>query len=245
MVAMTSVAVAILDRDDWAANTDIIVVADAKRRRLTWVPRDLWSPLLNDRINAAFRQGGGARLLEALGQLGFPCDSVLCLRRAATEAALAGADVTVPVERSQAFWYPLWPTEPIENGRKLVEFRAPGERLQGERIHQWIGARHAVAGDGSDLMRLARQRTLLLALLRQGVDFGQLLRDPDLVRMFGPDSRATLAQVDETWAMRVFADVLPETIDGKHVLVRANTLQRLLHRLRLSVRHRVGTILGR
>lgn len=63
--------------------------------------------------------------------------------------------------------------------------------------------------------------------------------------MFGPDSRATLAQVDDTWAMRVFTDVLPETIDGKHVLVRANTLQRLLHRLRLSVRHRVGTILGR
>lgn len=245
LAAMTSVVVAILDRDDWGANTDIVVVADGDRRRLTWVPRDLWSPLLNDRINAAFRQGGGARLIEALSQLDFPCDSVLCLRRAATEAALAGIDVTVPVERSLAFWYPLRATEPIEHGRKLVEFRAPVERLQGERIHQWIGARYGADGDGSDLMRLERQRTLLLALLRQGVDFGQLLQDTDLVRIFGPDPRATLAKVDETWTMRVFTDVRPETIDGKLVLVRANALQRLFHRLRLSVRRRVGAILER
>ncbi|WFP61834.1 MULTISPECIES: hypothetical protein [unclassified Mesorhizobium] len=40
--AVTAVVVAILDRDNWTANTDIIVVVDVARRRLTWVPRDLW-----------------------------------------------------------------------------------------------------------------------------------------------------------------------------------------------------------
>ena len=57
---MSAVVVAILDRDGWTANTDVIVIADASKRRLTWVPRDLWSPMINDRINAAFTHGGGA-----------------------------------------------------------------------------------------------------------------------------------------------------------------------------------------
>ncbi|WP_027165626.1 hypothetical protein [Mesorhizobium sp. WSM3224] len=61
---MAAVVVAIGDRDNWDANTDIIVVADVSRRRLTWVPRDLWSPLISDRVNAAFAIGGG-RLLGA------------------------------------------------------------------------------------------------------------------------------------------------------------------------------------
>ena len=67
--------VAILDRDNWTANTDIIVVVDADKRRLVWVPRDLWSPLVNDRVNAAFAKGGGGLLLDALAELGLAAGS--------------------------------------------------------------------------------------------------------------------------------------------------------------------------
>ncbi|AZO31160.1 MULTISPECIES: hypothetical protein [unclassified Mesorhizobium] len=42
----SAVVVAILERDNWTANTDVIVAVDVARRRLTWVPRDLWSPLI-------------------------------------------------------------------------------------------------------------------------------------------------------------------------------------------------------
>ncbi|TIT89124.1 MAG: hypothetical protein E5W55_25135 [Mesorhizobium sp.] len=43
---MAAVVVATLERDNWTANTDVIVAVDVARRRLTWVPRDLWSPLI-------------------------------------------------------------------------------------------------------------------------------------------------------------------------------------------------------
>ncbi|MBZ9851634.1 LCP family protein [Mesorhizobium sp. CA14] len=101
---MTAVVVAILDRDNWDANTDVIVVVDVARRRLTWVPRDLWSPLISDPINAAFAIGGGSLLLDALAGLGFTAQSAICLWRGASEAALAEASVSVPIPAPLDFW---------------------------------------------------------------------------------------------------------------------------------------------
>ena len=178
---MTSAVVAILDRDDWGANTDIIVVADAAARRLTWIPRDLWSPKSNDRVGRAFAIGGGSLLLAALGELGFPCDGLLCLRRSASEAVLAAVSVTVPVSEPLDFWYPLQPTAPIESGRKAISFRPPSEHLSGERVHQWIGARLMIDRSGSDLFRLRRQAVLLRVLLSQGFDFRRAIADPELL----------------------------------------------------------------
>ena len=39
---------------------------EPERERLLWIPRDLWCNALGDRINAAYRAGGHARLLAAL-----------------------------------------------------------------------------------------------------------------------------------------------------------------------------------
>ncbi|MBL8837599.1 MAG: LCP family protein, partial [Alphaproteobacteria bacterium] len=164
-------AVAVLDRDDWRSNTDIIVAVDTRRRSLTWIPRDLWSPRHADRINRAFAIGGGPALLAGLRELGFPCRGLICLRRRASEAALEGVRVTVPVGERLDFWYPLHPTRPIEEGRKQISFAPPAEELTGERLHQWIGARMMVGRAGSDLFRIARQQTLLKAMLAAGVDF--------------------------------------------------------------------------
>ena len=216
---MSAVVVAILDRDGWTANTDVIVVADASKRRLTWVPRDLWSPMINDRINAAFMHGGGALLLDALVELGFQAESVLCLRRAASEAALAGVTVTVPLSEPLDFWYPLDPTSRIEDGKMEVSFRPPSELLSGVRLHQWIGARTMVNGLGSDFHRLQRQHVFLRALIAQGFDFSGVLKNPDLVRITGPDPLPLLARVKRNWRMRVFDWVDDATIDGKMVLV--------------------------
>src|SRR5262245_10587821 len=107
--------------------------------------------MLHDRINCAFSQGGNERLVAALAELGFPCEHGLRLRRAATERALARVAIEVPVNEPLDLWYPLAPTRPIEDGRKMVSFRPPRERLEGERIHQWIGARLRVGRASSDL----------------------------------------------------------------------------------------------
>ena len=218
----TTVCVAIMDEDNWTSNTDIMVVADLRRRRLTWVPRDLWSDRLGDRINSAFAAG---QLLPTLTELGFPCDGAICFRRGATIAALAGVEVDVPVKRPLDFWYPLSPLQPIEAGRKIISFRPPLERLSGERLHQWIGARYAVEGLSSDLHRLARQGVLLRALLEQKADFSTVLADAELVRIEGADPLPVLAQVDASWGLRVFSRVHDETI-GERMILRKSSWPR-------------------
>ncbi len=222
---MTAVVVAILDRDDFAANTDVIVVVDDRRRRLTWVPRDLWSPLIGDRINAAFARGGGDLLLRALAGLRFPCRGALVLRRGATEAALAGVVVVVPVSERLDFWYPEHPTRPIEEGRKAIAFEPPEETLHGERIHQWLGARTMIARPGSDLFRCDRQQVFLRALLAQGFHFRSVLADPSLHRIAGTDPLPVLAKVAAGWEMRTFRRVRDATVEGKAVLVPVNRLR--------------------
>lgn len=215
-----TVVVAILDRDDWQANTDIIVIANPTAKTLTWLPRDLWSPRLNNRINSAFALGGGELVLAALADLGFPAQSLLCLRRAATEGALADVAVTVPVFEPLDFWYPLHPTRPIEEGRKAISFRPPQELLSGERLHQWMGARTMINRSGSDLLRLKRHPILLRALLASRFDFETILADPALVQMMGKDPIAVLSKVNAAWTMSVFDTVKDATIDGKEVLLR-------------------------
>ena len=110
--------VGILDRDHWGANTDNIVVADPTTRTLTWIPRDLWCPSINHRINKAFAVGSLQGLVEALRVLGFPCYHCLVLRRSATERAAMRISVEVPVKREIHFWYPLHPTLPIHGPRR-------------------------------------------------------------------------------------------------------------------------------
>lgn len=216
-----TVAVAILDRDDWGANTDVIVLVDPVMRHLTWVPRDLWVPSLNDRINAAFALGGGTRLIAALAELRLPAEGLICLRRSATEAALDGVEVTVPVREPLEFWYPLAPTRPIEQGRKRIAFQPPAERLSGERLHQWIGARTPVVGAGSDLLRIERQHCLLAALLATSFDFARALADPTRFTTTGRDPLAVLRQVRPDWHCCLFDSVTDATIDSKAVLLRS------------------------
>lgn len=231
---MTAVVVAVLDRDAWDANTDVIVVVDDRRRRLTWVPRDLWSPLIGDRVNKAFALGGGDLLLGCLAGLGFRCSGALTLRRSATEAALDRVSLVVPVTERLEFWYPAEPTRPIEEGRKAIAFDPPAETLDGERIHQWLGARTMIGRPGSDLMRCDRQQVFLRALMGQGFDFTAVLADPERYRVAGADPLPVLAQVTAGWGMRTFRRVRDATLDGKAVLVRLGRFGWAVRRVRRS-----------
>lgn len=217
--------VGVLDRDSWGANTDNIVIADPLTRTLTWIPRDLWCPSITHRINKAFARGGVERLIAALRELGFPCDHGLVLRRSATERAAERISVAVPVEKALDFWYPLHPTQPIEEGRKPISFRPPSERLEGERIHQWLGARSSIAvsgmkGEANDWKRMRRQQVFVQALLAQRFNFASVIVDKERVQASGEGALRELASVDAAWRMRTFDLVREETIDGKIVLVR-------------------------
>lgn len=218
--ASPTVAVAILDRDNWKANTDIIVIVDPLYRHLTWIPRDLWIPKLENRINAAFATGGGELLLQTIRKLGFPVMGLLCLRRAATEAALESACVRIPVTEPLRFWYPIEPTRPIEEGRKAVAFDPPEEVLSGERIHQWVGARTAIDGKGSDRDRIRRQGVFLSVLLEHKFSFEQVIRDEALFKVTGINPLNTLKQVSSDWCFSTYGPLKSAVIDGKSVLVK-------------------------
>ncbi len=209
-----------MDRSSWTARTDNIVVVDAEQQTLTWVPRDLWSPMLGNRINIAYQQGGHAMLLAALVEQGQAVDEGLCLLRDAVGNALRNVSVRVPVEERLRLWYPMEPEREIEDGRKLVEFNPPSEVLSGERIHQWLGARYAVDRSGTDFTRIRRQQVFVRQLIEDGFDFTRALADPALISMTSDGAPEELRQVRADWRHAVIDDVVPEKIDGKAVLVR-------------------------
>jgi anionic cell wall polymer biosynthesis LytR-Cps2A-Psr (LCP) family protein len=216
--------VSIMDRSSWAANTDNIVLVDAELRLLTWIPRDLWSPMLRDRINTAFRRGGHAALMAALVEQGEEVDESVCVLRDAVKTALHDVSVRVPVDEPLRFWYPLEPEREIEDGKKQVEFNPPSELLSGERIHQWMGARYEVDGISSDFGRIRRQQILLSRLIEDGFDFTRVIADPARSSMTSARACDELREVRADWVCSAIDDVVDDKIDGKAVLVRRHPL---------------------
>jgi hypothetical protein len=213
-------AVGVMDQPHLMAATDVLVVVNADTRRLCWVPRDLWCERLGDRVKWAFVLGGHDGLVRALGEHGFRIRASVCVGRGATERALEGARVGVPVSERVEFWYPLHPGRPIQEGRKRISFEPPAEILEGERLHQWMGARYRVTGPGSDLQRILRQQVLFRSLLEQGFDFARVLADDGEVAISGP-ALDELRRVDASFTIDTFAsDAVPRRINGKDVLVR-------------------------
>jgi hypothetical protein len=213
-------AVGIMDDTSFMGNTDVLAVADPDRKLILSIPRDLWCASIGDRVNAAYARGGHELLAAALGEHGVVIDRSLCLLPAAVEAGFEDLEVEVPVRSFLALWYPRERGLPIEEGRRLVVFEPPAERLLGERLHEWIGARYARVGSGSDLARIERQQELLRALLRDGADFGPFLSRPDAVAVSSPAALEELAAVTAAWRLATLPGTRPARIDGKDVLVR-------------------------
>jgi anionic cell wall polymer biosynthesis LytR-Cps2A-Psr (LCP) family protein len=209
-----SAIVLIMDRAGFDANSDVMVIADALKQTLLWIPRDLWCDVIRDRINAAYKMGGHSLVVRALKSHNLNVEKSLCFSRTATERALEQVNVTVPVPVRMEFSYPLTPTSPIEVGSKTISFNPPAERLIGERVHQWIGARR-----GSDLHRIERQKILLRRLLETCFDFSAALSDPEEFRCSDPAVLDELAQIRSNWEFETMKGLMPATIDGKMVLV--------------------------
>jgi hypothetical protein len=130
--------------------------------------------------------------------------------------------VTVPVDRSRRYWYPLSPTERLEDGRKLVRFDPPSELLEGERLHQWAGARSNADRPPSplpDVDRIERQQVLFRRLREEGFPFSRALDDPALVSVSNPAALGVLAAVGPGWRCSTHERFRPAGIEGKLVLV--------------------------
>ncbi|UJA20610.1 hypothetical protein HJD18_10595 [Thermoleophilia bacterium SCSIO 60948] len=213
-----AIAVLVMDRQGFDADTDVIVIAQIRRRHLLWVPRDLFSPRFGDRVNQAYKRGGHGLASEVLSGLGFHFERSLCLSIAAMQAGFAAlGEVVVPVRRRYELWYPLSPLSPIEEGRRKVVFEPLAERLSGERFDQWVGARYEENGPSTDTVRLGRQQVLLATVLGEGRDLSPFVADPEARRIHGEGVLRDLAGVDAGWTMSTFKRHEPARIDGKRV----------------------------
>lgn len=221
--------VCVMDDDSWTANTDNIVVVDARRRHLVWIPRDLWSDVAGDRINAAYRRGGHELLCAALRECGWPAAASVVLQRSAVERALGPLRITVPVDRTRRYWYPMLPRLRLQDGARLVVFEPPQETLEGERIHQWLGARRSADSPPPkfpDLDRIERQQTFVRRLIEDGFDFSVLLDDLALVRLSETSALGPIEVVRVDWELHTFNRFEPETRDGRSILVRRRSFLR-------------------
>lgn len=256
--------IGVMDEPGLASNTDVLVVAEPGERTLTWIPRDLWSPVLDDRINRAFTMAGHAGLIEALAEAGVAAQHSVVVGREACAAALKRVRVEVPVRKRIMFRYPRSGDQPIEQGDRLVIFEPPAELLAGERVHEWIGARYGVAPAGragrstpgepeppykptgyGDLSRLKRQQELVGALLEQGFDFGvALAASSGSSAISGPRALAELNAVDADWTRLTLGGLKDARIRGKEVLVRRRLLPPTPRRALVAALAKGGAKLG-
>jgi hypothetical protein len=213
--------VSVMDRSSFGANTDVIVVADPEARHLQWVPRDLWCERTGYRVGKAFASGGHATMRSVLSEHGISTQHGICLQPGAIEAGIEGFEVRVPVTHRLEYWYPLDRESPIEAGRKVIAFEPPGELLSGERIHQWIGARYPTRGPGSDLDRIARQKTLIAVLLLTEFDFRRFVRTGLPVSLSGPEALTELTRVSHEWSLETMPGLARARVRGMDVLLRA------------------------
>jgi anionic cell wall polymer biosynthesis LytR-Cps2A-Psr (LCP) family protein len=229
-----STVVAVMDRPGEAANTDVIVVARPRRRELLWVPRDLWSERFRCRINKTFALGGHDVLLRALRAAGVRAGHSVCVPRPVCEEILDPIEVTVPVDQPLRYWYPLTPSGRLEDARKLIRFEPPSERLSGERLHQWLGARLAVGRPSGDLERIGRQQVALREVLRGA----RTLEIPvERLSLSDPAALEDLSQVGPDWRFTTLTDFVPATVGGAKVAFRRRFRGRLG---RLDLRRRVA-----
>ena len=164
-----TLVVCIMDRNRWNDNTDIIVIVHMTKKILEWIPRDLYSKSIKNRINAAYAQGGEKLLLKCLQEFNINASACVCvLPDGVNDNFNHMGEITVPVLENMTFKYPLHRHQPIENGSRLVKFHKPTELLRGDRFHEWIGARYrvpAIINKYPDFHRIKRQQILLKQFL--------------------------------------------------------------------------------
>lgn len=232
-----STAVAIMDRDRWSARTDVIVVADRRKKSLTWILRDLWSKSIQNRINSAYKLGGHEVFIRSLNEFGLNVKHSLCALPKAVCRAFGNLAINVPVSEPTSFYYAMTristPTEENKihiTGRREVTFLPPLAMLSGERIHEWIGARRRVDGGSSnDFDRIKRQQILVKRLLETKFNFAQNFCE-DYVSFSNNFSFEDLRHLDASWKIRLFGEgrLGDQIIRGRAVIVLGSRLRGLL-----------------
>ena len=219
-----SIILGVMDRNSWDDRTDILILINPEKKIIEWIPRDLYSSIINDRINLAYAKGKGELLLKCLNDLNIFAKYCICVLPLCFDENIKKIDnIDVEVTNNMSFYYPLHRHEEIEKGKKIINFNSPFENLKGDRFHEWIGARYRINNDSKfkpypDFDRIRRQQILLKCLLKIKYNF---IYSEDNVKGINDEVLILLKKMDNTWLIKEITenDYVPKTIDNKSVLV--------------------------
>jgi len=216
-----SIILGVMDRNDWKARTDILVFIDPEKKLIKWIPRDLYSPHINNRINVAYARGGEELLIKCLNEFNIFPKYCLCVLPLCFDENIKKIDnIDVPVQKKMSYYYPLHRHQLIENGKRLIEFNPPFENLKEDRFHEWIGARYEVSNFTRfpDFNRIHRQQILLTCLLNIKYNF---IYTEEHVQGMTTDVCQILKTINETWTIEKLRDYdyLSKKINRMDVLV--------------------------
>ncbi len=161
------------------ADTIIVLSYDhtTKNPTMISVPRDLWVPSLQAKINAAYyygeeaSRGAGIQMAEAaiLEDLGTPIHYTAVINFTIFKEIidlLGGIDVDV----NPGFTDPLFPIQGMENAQpesaryESITFATGSAHMNGETALKFVRSRHSAGDEGTDFARSRRQQQVISAL---------------------------------------------------------------------------------
>lgn len=193
--------------------TDTMLVMSIRQKdhrvTLISIPRDMWSEVLQDKVNSAYHygeereKGAGIPLAKASidDVVGLPVHYGFVIDFSGFKTIIdlvGGIDVFVP----SAFTDPDFPVEGKENDvcggdpqfrcrYEPLHFDRGLEHMDGTRALQYVRSRHAEDSEGSDFARSRRQQDVLVAL-QQKLLQPKLIFQPGLVaKLFRAFDEAT------------------------------------------------------
>lgn len=178
-------------------DTIVFVSLDQKSKKATLlsVPRDLWIPEIQAKINTAYHYGGFDLAKETVSEvLGQEVDYLVVVNfESLGEIVDVLGGVTVDVQRS--FTDSRYPVAGKENdlcdGDKefkcryeTIHFEAGEQQMNGETALKYIRSRNAEGEEGTDFARSARQQQLVMALKQKALTRSVYLNPRKVSRLF-------------------------------------------------------------
>lgn len=222
--------------------TDTMILASIKLNTkdvlMISLPRDIWSPTLQDKINSAYhygeekRKGGGFVLAKSIAEevLGLPVHYAILIDFDGfqdTIDTLGGIEIEVP----ESFKDKKFPLPGKENDNcdgdpefacryETIKFKQGHQLMDGETALKYVRSRNAEGQQGTDFARSQRQQQVILAFKKKTTSL-RILANPFKIKKLQTQfskSIKTDAQLSEVLALAKVATDLQENSLRKVVL---------------------------
>lgn len=224
------------DHPGWDLTDTMIfasIALDTKDALMISLPRDIWSPTLQDKINSAYHYGeekkknGGFVLAKSITEevLGQPVHYAILIDFAGFKDAidaLGGIEIDVP----EAFVDRKFPLPGKENDNcdgdpeftcryETIKFKQGHQLMDGETALKYVRSRNAEGQQGTDFARSQRQQQVMQAFMDKATSLG-ILANPLKIRKIHTEFSKSVkidAQLSEMLALaKVATDFQDESL---------------------------------